>query len=151
MKTEYPSHAEFRERNQPAVSLVTSQIEYVEFDAPSTSPICYLNVVGASVSVRRAGKARTDKENQPAKLLLTDHLAFLGAAARNERSGVKQIYDDLGWGVSKGSKVLTELRTKGLVTIHSVGGANPKGGRPRCVVKLTEQGKEWLQASESRP
>ena len=144
----YPSTEEIQRCQAAEFESLHRATVFAQYDDPPTLPIRYRAVVREKGFQTHAAANRSP--TRP-KRLLDDHGRFMADIAKTSGAGLKERYDRLGVGISRGNRILAELKEMGLVTVEAVKSVNPSGGRARLVASLTTAGKEWLSAHEATP
>jgi len=141
----YPSAEEIQRCQAAEFESLHRATVFAEYDDPPTLPIRYRAVVREKGFHTQAASGAPPRP----KRLLDDHRRFITDIAISPRAGLKERYDRLGVGISRGNRILAELKEMGLVTVEAVKSTNPSGGRARLIASLTPAGRELLAALEA--
>lgn len=75
-------------------------------------------------------------------LHIGEYFELLRSCEQHSEYGVSTHYKSLGWSAGRGTRVRNKLVKLNWIEINRV--VSPKGGRPREILSLTEEGKRSL-------
>jgi hypothetical protein len=151
MSTRYPSRQEVLQKIQPELDWIKQHTIYAEYEAPSTRPINYQEVVGEKgMRVPRFPGSASHRNGADQPQLFHEHFVFVKDLGEHPTDGLKRRYDRLNWGIAKGNRILSDLKALGYVVVKELKSSNPHGGRSRLVPKLTAQGEDYLKTYGTR-
>lgn len=133
----YLSDDEVRARMAPAIAEMDASTVYAPSKEELGVPISYLQLIG-----EKSEDEELKVESQTVASVLDEHKALLREILRSAGEGLstRDLYKRAGLNPDKGGRLKRDLLQNDLIRVEKVAGA----GRPREVLVVTEEGREFI-------